>query len=193
MTNQDLSRFTLSSKETDEKEKKTIFSPPEIHEEDKKPFIQYFTKNPLWIGVYAILLFVAVVCGVYLFRTGSSSKLDIPPALPMVTPIQENIPTPSPEEKLVDFSLFSVTVLNGSGIAGEAGRVKILLEEGGFSVSKTGNADRYDYEETLVYVKENVPDQVTEALQNIIGDISVMTDETYPNEDADVVIIAGRQ
>lgn len=189
----DLSQFTLSSETTDEKEKQIIFTPSEIHDEDKKPFIRYFTSNPLWIGVYTILIFVAVVSGIYLFRTGTGLGQDENTILPRETPVQEKPITPDPTEEPVDISLFSVTILNGSGIAGEAGRIKTLLEDGGFTVSKTGNADRYDYEETIVYTNKDIPKQVTEKLQKLIGEFSVVTDELYDGEDATIVVIVGQK
>src|SRR3989344_5468320 len=50
------------------------------------------------------------------------------------TPNTEEIPAPmpSPEAEDVDLTEFTVRVLNGTGTAGEAGKVKALLEEAGF-------------------------------------------------------------
>jgi|SRR3989344_2681149 len=193
MSSQDLSRFTITPPSIDEKKKKIVFTPFISSDEGKKPFIQYFTTNPLWIGVYAVLLFAAVASSVYLFRTDGSLEETTSPAAPMVTIIQEYLPTPTSAEEPVDISSFSITVLNGSGIAGEAGRAKSLLEAGGFTVINTGNSDRYDYTNTVIQAKQDVPDEVLRKLRSVLeteyelSDIQKLPD----NEDAHIIVVIG--
>ena len=189
----DLSRFTLFPPSVDTEEKKVVFTPSVLSDEQKNPFIQYFTSNPLWIGVYIILLWVAIVSGVYLFRTELCTEKDVQQTIPTVIPTQDSLSTPTATETAVDISLFSVTVLNGTGVEEEAEGVKSLLEEGGFTVTNTGKADRNDYEGIVVYIKESVPEQITEELQKLIGDFDTISDESYESEGSDIVIIVGRQ
>jgi len=187
----DLSRYTITSSSEGEVKKNVMFEPSIFTTGDKKPFMQYFASNPLWIGVYVILIFVAVVSGVYLFRNGSNQEQDIQQEAPTVTPLVENSPTRTQEP--VDISLYSVTIRNGSGISGEAGRAKSLLEENGFTVISTGNADRFDYTDTIIQVSEDIPEEFVGQLINVLettytlGDLQALSN----TEDSLVEVIIG--
>ena len=58
-------------------------------------------------------------------------------------PKTENRP-PAQEE------LVSISVLNGSGISGLAGKVADRLKAAGYTNVSTGNADKFDYTTTLI-------------------------------------------
>jgi murein DD-endopeptidase MepM/ murein hydrolase activator NlpD len=58
--------------------------------------------------------------------------------------VMEEIALPKPEDILVQ-------ILNGSGTAGEAGKLADRLRVGGYIIDHIGNADRFDYQEMLVY------------------------------------------
>jgi len=186
---QDFSQFTLNPP-VNEEEKEIVFPPSIASDNTRNPFTQHFISNPLWIGVYVVLIWIAIVSGVYLFRAGSCTEKDTQ-AVPALLN-QGDLPTPTPPAMPVDISPFSITVLNGTDVADKAEQMKSILEEGGFMIAKTGGAERHDYEETVVYVKKNVPEQVIEELHRFIGAFLVVIDETYPNEDADIVVIVGK-
>jgi hypothetical protein len=101
--------------------------------------------------------------------------------------------TPVPTEE-VDFSQYSVSVLNGSGVAGEAGKMKSSLEELEFKQISTGNASSQDYTATTISVKEGVPEAVFESIRELIKeDYAVVMSEDRLNEDSafDVIMIIG--
>lgn len=75
------------------------------------------------------------------------------------TPSPTNTPTPKPTVNPVDKSTgldrskLSVTVQNGSGVVGAAGKAADILKNLGYDVSSTGNADNYDYVAVVIQVK----------------------------------------
>src|SRR3989344_8664913 len=94
---QDFSQFTLNPP-VNEEEKEIVFPPSISSDNTRNPFAQHFISNPLWIGVYVVLVWIAVVSGVYLFRAGSCTEKDIQQTMPIVIPIQISSPTPTPTE-----------------------------------------------------------------------------------------------
>ena len=104
--------------------------------------------------------------------TVTQSPTDRPTATPDVSPTEsdeedEVSPTstrtsPSPSARptarptggsSVDRSDISLVVLNGSGTPGAAGKFRTYLEGLGYTVSRTGNADAFDYEDITISVK----------------------------------------
>lgn len=153
----------------------------------KKPGVSMLTKILLIVLALALL-----VMGVVMYLNSQTPK-EVPvltPAVvvevsPSVTPTE----TPVVEEE-VDLSGYVVQVLNGSGITGEAGRIRDLLLANGFVTVDVGNApDRTD---TLVQRKADFEDAaLTSATDNIkdykAGDIGLLTsDNKY-----DLVIVLG--
>jgi hypothetical protein len=108
----------------------------------------------------------------------------------------ENTSTPTPTEEEIDLSAYSIEVLNGSGIGGVAGKEKSALEDDGFTVENTGNADTQDYSETSISFKAGVPDAFIDELKKslskryvIASDAGELDDES----DYDVVITLGSE
>lgn len=104
----------------------------------------------------------------------------------------EQTATPKPEE--VDYSEITVSILNGSGVAGEAGNVANLIEDLGASKPNTGNADSYDYTTTTVSQKESVPSKLFENIkENLSEEYIVEKSDTPLEEDSsyDIIIIVG--
>lgn len=107
------------------------------------------------IILWAITLIIAslVVGGIIMIASGKSGSFPSIMATPTPTPTNSPSPTPTPDLSNLDRSTLAVQVLNGSGVAGTAGKMKDLLEEKGYTVENTGNADNYDYETTEILVK----------------------------------------
>ena len=112
---------------------------------------------------------------------------------PTLGPIETQ--TPTPEEETPDVSTYKVQVQNGSGIAGEAGKVKDFIEPIGFSAVDTGNADKNDYSQTQVKMKEGISDQVFELIKEVLADYEVVESDEILAEDSeyDVVVIVGKK
>jgi len=88
----------------------------------------------------------------------------------VVVPDELNAPDEStPEVELnVNFSDYKILVENGAGIAGEASKVKKILEDAGFENIAVGNADSYNYTKTEIIFKENIPEKIFNATKNAI-------------------------
>jgi len=157
----------------------------------KKPFRINFNLKWLWIGL-ATLLVVGVVVGGVLRVRSVEKKPDVPE---VVAPVPSITPTPTPTPEPVDLSVLTVQVLNGSGVVGEAGRVKVLLTEAGFEEDKveTANAKNYDYLETEVRIKQGLADGLYVQLKELLsGDYTVSEEAVLPiSAEFDIQIIVG--
>jgi outer membrane biosynthesis protein TonB len=118
---------------------------PEIPEpKEKKPMSPIF-----WIIIPGIFILGAILGGIIFYQKGVN-KIAVE-ATPTSTASAQvtNQPSSSPSAT-IDISKYDVGIFNGSGIAGEAGKAKTLLETAGFSVISTGNAATYDYTKTII-------------------------------------------
>jgi len=84
-------------------------------------------------------------------------------------------PTAAPEVT-VDPKQYSISILNGSGITGQAGQFKTLLEEKGFDIKSTANADKEDYTEVQISDKKTVSQNFTNELKKIISSSFTVSD-----------------
>jgi len=107
---------------------------------------------------------------------------------------------PSKEEKVEENkpqytkSDIALTVLNGNGKTGEAKRIAKLLQDNGFTIEKTDNADRYNYPKTVIIS----PSHLSSFSEEIKGILSQLYPLTYieTNDAVDpkkIVIILGAQ
>lgn len=109
-----------------------------------------------------------------------------------VTPTSTPETTPTAEE--LDLTEYSISILNGSGVAGQAGIVNDLLEEAGFEDLSTGNAESYDYETTEVSLTENTPKGIFDIIsQTLENDYEVKeADPLGEDSNYDILIIVGQ-
>ncbi len=108
---------------------------------------------------------------------------------PSLTPTK--IPsTPTPSIKKEELK---IKILNGSGTAGKASTLKDLLVEKGYQEIVTGNADNFDYKQTIIQTKKSL----AAAGQQIAKDIrdSVASPKLDPTliatDPSDVIITIG--
>jgi len=143
-----------------------------------------------------LLLLVAITgWGMYLTTKypdllGSSISLgsSTPTPTPTITPAP---PTPTP----VDRSGISIQILNGAGVSGAAAATATTLEDMGYTITDTGNADNTNYEITEIYTTPEFPDNLTsvllEDLKKEFGSASISGQlDTLPNE-ANTRIVLG--
>lgn len=83
-------------------------------------------------------------------------------------------------------------ILNGVGVPGLGQEVAQQLRPGGYRVVLTGNADHFDYAETLIVVYENTADQVAVArdIRDLLG-VGRIEQSTTPQTVVDVTIVVG--
>lgn len=156
------------------------------------------------VGVF-LVLGVLIVGGVFSLRSRGEKEVE---SLPVeeVTPspaeespgdISQVTPTATPAAEAVEIDLqdYSVQVLNGSGVPGEAGRVDDLLVAGGFETIDLGNADSYDYTDTEVSLREGTPKAVFDSIEDSLGEsyTVVKGDAVARDADYDVVVVVGVQ
>lgn len=166
----------------------------------------WFKRFRLWIVlVLGLILLLGLGGGAYWYffmRNGAKTepaKVDAPndkvvTKAPSPTPTTE--PTPTPEEEVVDMSSFKLQVLNGSGVSGEAGRVKDFLTESGFVDFTLGNADSYGYAITEVKLKPDLSGQVWKAIESALnGEYVVVKSDTDLEAESkyDAVIVVGER
>lgn len=122
----------------------------ETEDEFEKP-------NYLWIIVPTALLVGALVGGLITYFSGISKlNMVVSSPSPIATTIPEAQETPkaSPASEVKRDGI-KVQILNGSGVAGAAGKAKTLLEGLGYKDVDTGNASSSDFATTEVAVKES--------------------------------------
>jgi len=144
----------------------------------------------LWILIPGVFLLGAVLGGIVFYQKGVSNKSNATTA-PMETNSIVASPSPTPAATTtVDLSKFPVSILNGSGIAGEAGKVKAILEAAGFTVSSTGNASAYNFTKTVIKVKADVDAQFVTKLSDTLSKTYLLDkNATLPTTSKDEVQI----
>lgn len=147
-----------------------------------------------------ILLFLAiflVTFGVfYVIASSRGGGVTLPFAVsPTATPTPEPTvapPTPTPTVEVVRADV-KVKVLNGTGVAGQAGGIKTLLEGKGYTGITTGNADRYDYEVSEVQINKDkafLKDTILADVKEILA--SPQVTDLDEGETVDVLIVIGK-
>lgn len=152
--------------------------------------------------VFVITLLSALVAafvsgGVYVYLSGLESLGDQPENEIILEPSPNTTttpsPTPEPEEE-INISELSVQVLNGSGAIGAASGGEDVLVEAGFSVENTGNASNFDFENTVIQAKSDIPAQVVSQVQKALedNDYEVEVGDSLPSTSGyDIVVIVG--
>jgi hypothetical protein len=163
-------------------------------DDDSEPVFENPTgTNPLVIIIPGLFLLGALLGGIYFYQKGAglgATATPTPEATEITTPTVAPSASPS---ATVDLTKYPISVQNGSGIAGEAGRAKTLLESGGFKVSGTGNASSYNFTKTVIKVKSDVPTAFVSQLTTTLGKTYQLdANQTLPSTSTDSVqVIVG--
>ena len=150
--------------------------------------------NVLLILVLITAVLGALVGGAIYYKKGVATMKE-PETTSSAT--QTSTVTPSPEPEVnVDLSTLSVSVLNGSGVAGEAAKVKDLLTKKGFNEEEitAGNADATNYTSTTVSLKEGLSESVFTAVEESLAEIyevALSEDTLDAGSTYDITIIVG--
>lgn len=172
----------------------TLDSSPES-EDNKSIKNKLLTGNKRFIFILIIIVVgTACVFGYFLFLR--QSKIDEMKKQQSITPTTAPSETPSPTKAGVDVSKYTIQVLNGSGIAGEAGKVKGLLTEKEFKVEDIGNAEDASYTKTIIKAKKAVPSEFIDALTKVLQKTYAIDSSNVTLKDSsttDMVVIVGRQ
>lgn len=159
----------------------------------------------MWVvaGLLAVVAGLVVGGVVYLSKNrstlgGGGASPTVVPTVAVVDPSPTKAVMPTPTPAVVDLSKLKVQVLNGSGVKGEARVAVDLLKELKLASVDTGNADKFDYGQTVIKYKANVDKGLVEKVKQAIagkykisddgGDLELATVSKY-----DVVVILGKE
>lgn len=139
--------------------------------------------------ILGFLVISTIVFGIFLLaeqRRFGGSSTPTPSASVSVTPE----PTKVPQE--VDKGSLTVSVLNGTGTPGQAGKVKTIMEDLGYNSVDTGNADTTDNTKTTVSFTKKVSvvqsDEIVKELEKTFSSVTRVIDDTLSS---DIVIVTG--
>lgn len=155
----------------------------------KKPFPTIIIAVIGCIVSIAIFAEIIVYKNIFSKKTHEVSKISKSVSTPTLSPIPVTTKTQE-----IDRSAYSISILNASGKNGQATKAKKFLEENGFNVVKTGNAEREDQEKTEIRFKQNVPKELASLLDKTLEtlyDFSVGIN-LEENQEVDILIVIGK-
>lgn len=139
----------------------------------------------LWIIIPGIFLLGAILGGIFFYQRGVSNGEFTPTPTESTSPT--SVPSASPSAS-VDLTKYTISIFNGSGIPGEAGKAKTLITTAGFKVGSAGNAATYDYTKTIIKAKSTVEAPFISALSAALGKTYVIdAAQTLASTSADTV------
>ena len=160
-------------------------------------------KLPFWILFFAFLLGLTLGAGLiggifyYRSRVDNAFKNEVvEEATVSETDLEASSPAPAETstEAEIDLSEYTVQILNGSGIAGEAGRVEALLNNAEITDTTKGNAGSYDFTKTEVALKKDVPSAVYDEIADALPSYVVTeADPLGEIADYDIIITVGSE
>lgn len=169
--------------------------------------------------VYLIIAVLLIILSFFAYNIfGKSQKQDIndvpavtaptdfptsttePTSSESPTPSPTNTPTPKPTVNPVDKttgldrSKLSVTIQNGSGVVGAAGKASDILKNLGYDVISTGNADNYDYSNVVIQVKSSDSDFLDLLKKDLGGSYTIGTTSANLSSSfsSDALVIIGK-
>jgi len=105
-----------------------------------------------------IFIFLALLAVLGLFFKYQIKGIFIK-ASPTPTPATAT-PAPTPTQNPLNRSDWSLEVLNGSGVTGQAKKLADKLKEKGYVVVRSGNADKQNYDTSQIFIKKEQQDKV---------------------------------
>lgn len=128
---------------------------------------------------------------------------ETPTPEPSVTPTKEAVQTPTPKPKAnpIDKATglnredLTIEVQNGGGVVGAASKGADFLKSLGYHVASTGNADNYDYENTVIKVKSDKSKYLPLLKKDLSANYSIGSgsEDLSASSSADAVVIIGKQ
>ncbi len=175
------------------KKEKLVKESP-VHETQPNKDIESKSSTGAYLTALIVvtILSVATIAGILYYRNQQSAmvatEVTPTPTLFTTSPTAEPTVTPS-----LDYAAYVVEVLNGSQTAGQAASVAAILEEAGFDDIETGNADRDNYTQTIIQVKESSESAfLIEKLTELLQDYEVATGEVLTaTSSSDLLITVG--
>lgn len=89
-------------------------------------------------------------------------------------------------------SALKIQVLNGNGISGSGVAIKKILVTAGYTVSSTGNAKNFNYENTIVYYKTGKDASATLIKEALVGRTVTLEKSDDIVKTYDIVVVVGK-
>lgn len=102
-------------------------------------------------------------------------------------------PSPTPAVEAVEAINILVKVLNGGAGKGAAGKFVKILQENGFTNTKTDNADRYDYEGAIIRYRKEEKGTAEKIVELLKEDYKTIIQKEIATTSAEIVIIIGEK
>lgn len=154
-------------------------------------------KNAKWLWLLIIIIIIGGLVFAFIRGIGPFGQLrgGAEEASPTPTSDLSFVSSPSPEATSganIDKSSAKIRILNGSGKAGAASSAKDFLEGLGYKVASVGNADKYDFEQTVLRFKASFSDFEAALTSDMSSKYSVTSGESLESTDsADIEVILG--
>lgn len=116
-------------------------------------------KNAKWLWLLIILIIIGALVFAYLKGLGPFARFKSNVVVESPSPISFSSPSPfvSPQassSSSLDRGAVKIRVLNGSGTAGVGSSAKDFLDSKGYKVVSVGNADTFDFTQTVLKFKK---------------------------------------
>ncbi len=138
----------------------------------------------------AALLVVVLVFGISIAMRYTGGEKDGP----RIDPVSYVTPAPAAEDLETLRNRPTLKLLNGCGRAGLADRMQSPLRRAGFDVLDTDNADRFDYDRTVVRDrsgKAGAAEKLSAWLQAEYG-VGEVKPDRVPVPEADLILVLGQ-
>jgi LytR cell envelope-related transcriptional attenuator len=133
-------------------------------------------KNALILFIFIASFFIIVANGIIWYQRIEIDKITkarTPLALPFRPAVAPLVSLPAATTSTgapvhtppLNVSGYSIEILNGNGEQGATQKLKDTLAAGGFHVVQTGNANNFNYTDTLLRYKSSVPREFRDAIE----------------------------
>lgn len=177
-------KFKLTLKREDKKEETTqavpsisINAPLKVEDPGNETLeeVPSEEKNKKWfvLGccVAIIIIILSIVFAVYLFKNPPVAEKKVNFEKPAVVEEKKTETVTSTFNR----GEWSLEILNGSGVKGSATTTSSKLENLGYKIIKTGNADKSNYLKSKLYVSSAFSNQFQELLNDLKEQLSIST------------------
>lgn len=158
------------------------FSDSGSEEEGKKDRPKIGLKEVFFIAFPTAIIVAALTGGILYYNNNRTEGTPTPTSTAAPTAEPEETASPSAELSRSDLG---VQVLNGTGESGVATTVKTLLEDVGYEDVDTANAATYDFEETVISIKEDKEDYLDMIIADLEDSYTIADDTETLDEDSD--------
>jgi flagellar basal body-associated protein FliL len=172
-------------------------------------YVQKASNRKRLIIIFLVVLVLIIAALGALYLLGSSAKHPTSaPTAPVPTEAIVATPTPAstsaqltptgatgkvtPTAAAAKVGSLTVSVLNGSGIAGAAGETATSLKSAGFTNVTTGNATVYTYTGITIHVKDKANLAAVEKAVSDVNPNAKITSGVDPTLPTDVEVIVGK-